>query len=56
MNKVRIVSMRKKLFLILLGFFVLALCGCAPHPAKAPCAEYGRWCHKVPVNSWDDQD
>lgn len=48
--------MRKILFLILTTYFVLTVCACTPHLAKAPCSEYGRWCQKIPVNSWDDQN
>lgn len=55
MNNVRNKPMRKTIFLILSISFVLTLFGCAPHPAKAPCSDYGRWCQKIPVNSWDDQ-
>ncbi len=48
--------MKKIILFCLPLYFVLTLCGCTPHPAQAPCADYGKWCHKVPVNSWDDQN
>jgi len=50
------VTMKKIVFLILTIGFALMMGGCAPHPAKAPCPEYGKWCQKIPVNSWDDQN
>lgn len=29
------------------------LVGCASQSLKAPCPDYGRYCDKTPVNSWD---
>lgn len=49
--------MKKIFFLITLitgMIFILTIAGCATHQLKAPCASFGKWCQKVPVNSWDD--
>lgn len=35
---------------------VVMLSGCATHQLKAPCPEYGKWCEKIPVNSWNDDN
>lgn len=49
--------MMKKIFCLLIGIvFLTELSGCAVHQLKAPCPEYGKWCQKIPVNSWDDQN
>lgn len=29
------------------------LSGCASDTQSAPCAGYGKWCTKTPINSWD---
>lgn len=36
--------------------FVVMLSGCAAHQLKAPCPSYGKWCEKIPVNSWNDNN
>ncbi len=30
-----------------------ALVGCASSSLKSPCPDYGKYCDKKPVNSWD---
>lgn len=42
-----------KLINIVLTVFVLTLSGCAKDTLESPCPNYGRTCHKQPVNSWD---
>ena len=41
----------------IIGFFLLlsslGLSGCAKAPSGVVCPDFGRYCHKVPVNSWD---
>ena len=27
--------------------------GCARDNLNAPCANYGQWCSKTPINSWN---
>lgn len=60
MNKNRILGTQsfgkkaKKLLATLLCLGVLgALSGCASDNLKAPCADYGHWCSKTPINSWN---
>lgn len=36
--------------------FVIFLSGCAQHTLKAPCPNYGKWCSKTSVNSWDQNE
>ncbi len=31
----------------------ILLVGCASESLKAPCPDYGKYCDKTPVNSWD---
>lgn len=31
----------------------LLLSGCANQPLKAPCPDFGKWCEKTPINSWN---
>lgn len=32
---------------------LLLLTGCASQSLKAPCPDYGQFCEKTPINSWD---
>lgn len=43
---------RKSIFVALLFTSVL-LVGCASQSLKAPCPDYGKYCDKTPINSWD---
>lgn len=36
--------------LLLIG---VGLSGCAKTPPGVVCPDFGRYCHKMPVNSWD---
>ncbi len=39
---------------IVMALFVgCLLTGCASQSLKAPCPDYGKYCDKTPVNSWD---
>ena len=39
--------------IIAIVFVVGTLSSCASDNASAPCANFGAWCHKTPINSWD---
>tara|TARA_B100001964_G_C13811937_1_gene413458 strand:+ start:110 stop:265 length:156 start_codon:yes stop_codon:yes gene_type:complete len=39
--------------LSLIAVFLTTLAGCAQDNIKAPCANYGKWCSKTPINSWN---
>ena len=41
----------------LLGLMVLmGLSACSKTPElDAPCPDYGRYCHQVPINAWDNE-
>lgn len=43
-----------KPFSMVVGIIVFALlAGCASTSLKAPCPEFGKYCSKVPINSWN---
>ena len=47
----------KKLILWLVIFSMACLLvGCAKDDLKAPCPNYGKYCSKTPINSWDYQN
>ena len=47
-------SLVKKLLSIAVLFVVIGgLSGCASDTLSTPCAGYGKWCAKTPINSWD---
>lgn len=52
MRKVKMQIFKKGVLVSLLMTSVL-LVGCASQSLKAPCPDYGRYCDKTPVNSWD---
>ena len=33
--------------------FIGGLSGCASNTLSTPCAGYGKWCSKTPINSWN---
>jgi len=43
----------QKSVLVSLLMTSVLLVGCASQSLKAPCPDYGRYCDKTPVNSWD---
>jgi hypothetical protein len=43
----------KKLSLATLLIGSVLLVGCASQSLKAPCPDYGKYCDKTPINSWD---
>ena len=47
----------KKINLLLIIFFTVftinLLVGCAKDNLKAPCPKFGKYCQKIPINSWD---
>ena len=42
-----------KLMAVTVLITVSVLAGCASESLKAPCPDYGKYCDKKPVNSWD---
>lgn len=46
----------KKAWIFLMTFTVLQLTGCAHSELEAPCPDYGRYCKRSPINSWDYYD
>lgn len=48
---------RKYIRKSVISFLLLCLLGgltaCASDTQTAPCAGYGKWCTKTPINSWD---
>jgi hypothetical protein len=40
------------LLILLMGFWVGILTGCAASEANTPCKNYGLFCSKTPINSW----
>lgn len=47
------INIIKKLSLTTFIISSVLLVGCASQSLKAPCPDYGRYCEKTPVNSWD---
>lgn len=39
--------------LALIGAVAFLLTGCASPSLKAPCPNFGKWCNKKPINSWN---
>jgi len=39
--------------LLIILFTVSLLTGCAKDNLKAPCPKFGKYCQKIPINSWD---
>ena len=43
----------KRLILVTTLISSVLLVGCASESLKAPCPDYGKYCDKTPINSWD---
>lgn len=43
---------RLSLFLLM----TLLISGCAQTTLKAPCPDYGKYCHKIPINHWNNEN
>ena len=52
-NHIKMKKNFKKGVLVSLLLTSVLLVGCASQSLKAPCPDYGRYCEKTPVNSWD---
>lgn len=49
-------NMKKQFTLIFLGLFCLLLNACSTTDLNSPCPNYGAYCDKTPVNSWNYQN
>ena len=45
--------MKKLIALIVILNLSILASGCAMDTQNAPCGDFGTWCHKTPVNSWN---
>ena len=46
----------KSIAIVWVTLTAAVLAGCTPSELKAPCGNYGAFCHKVPINSWNYND
>ena len=60
MKEIKKIKKIKKINLLLIIFFTVftvftvnLLTGCAKDNLKAPCPKFGKYCQKIPINSWD---